>query len=78
MTFITFIEEKKLGKQTFLVSMDVLSLYTSIPQEEGITTVCKAYETFHNNNPPIPTNYIKEMLRLILKENFSSSTERTI
>jgi len=41
----------------------------NIPQEEGITTVCNANENFHKNNPPIPTNYIKEMLRLILKEN---------
>ena len=28
-----------------------------------------AYDTFHNNNPPIPTKYLKEMLDLILKEN---------
>ena len=42
---------------------------TNIPQEEGITTVCNAYENFHKNNPPIPTNYIKEMLELILKED---------
>ena len=58
-----------MGKRTFLVTMDVTSLYTNILQEEGITTVCNAYENFHKNNPPIPTNYIKEMLRLILKEN---------
>ena len=49
--------------------MDVTSLYTNIPQEEGITTVCRAYENFHKNNPPIPTHYLREMLRLILKEN---------
>ena len=49
--------------------MDVTSLYTNIPQEEGITTVCRAYDTFHNNNPPIPTKYLREMLDLILKEN---------
>ena len=66
--FINFIEKTKMGKRTFLVTMDVTSLYTNIPQEEGITTVCNAYENFHKNNPPIPTNYIKEM-RLILKEN---------
>ena len=59
----------KIGKLTFLVSMDVASLYKSISQEEGITTVCTAYENVHNNNPPILTNYFKEMLRLILKEN---------
>jgi len=52
-----------------LVSMDVASLYTNIPQEEGITIVCKTYETFHLNKPPIPTLYLRDMLRLILKEN---------
>lgn len=49
--------------------MDVTSLYTNIPQEGAITTVCRAYEYFHQNNPPIPTHYLREMLRLILKEN---------
>ena len=28
--------------------MDVTSLYTNIPQEEGITTVWKAYEDFYS------------------------------
>ena len=37
--------------------------------KEGITTVCTAYETFHNNKPPIPSHYLKEMLKLILQEN---------
>ena len=62
--FINFIEKTKMGKRTFLVTMDVSSLYTNIPQEEGITTVCNAYENFHKNNPPIPTNYIKEISRM--------------
>lgn len=39
------------------------------PQEEGITVVCHAYEVFHNNNPPIPSALLREMLGLILKEN---------
>ena len=52
-----------------LVSMDVTSLYTNIPQEEGITIMCKAYETFYRNEPPIPRQYLADMLRLILKEN---------
>ena len=42
--------------------MDVTSLYTNIPQEEGIQTVCRAYDAFHENKPPIPP-------RLILQEN---------
>lgn len=49
--------------------MDVTSLYTNIPQEEGITTVCKAYEDFYKNRLPIPTNFLRRMLCLILKEN---------
>ena len=49
--------------------MDVTSLYTNIPQDDGIQTVCNAYENFHNNNPPIPCHYLKQTLGLILKEN---------
>ena len=49
--FLNFIEKTKLPKSTILVSMDVTSLYTNIPQEEGITTVCEAYEEFYEENP---------------------------
>ena len=56
-------------RNAFLVSMDVTSLYTNIPQEEGITIVCNAYENFHVKKPPIATNFLTEMLSLILKEN---------
>ena len=51
--FINFVERTKIHQDTILVSMDVASLYTNIPQEEGITTICRAYDIFHNNNPPI-------------------------
>ena len=67
--FINFVERTKLRQDTILMSMDVMSLYTNIPHEEGITTVCRAYDAFHNNNPPIPTKHLREMLDLILKEN---------
>ena len=49
--------------------MDVTSLYTNIPQEEGIEIVCRTYETFYGNELPIPTHFLRETLRLILKEN---------
>ena len=42
--------------------MDVTSLCTNIPQEESITTVCKAYEEFYHKNPLIPTSYLRESL----------------
>ena len=67
--FINFIETKKFPANTILVSMDVTSLYTKIPQEEGINTVCQAYEDYHNKEPPIPVRYLREMLSLILQEN---------
>ena len=38
-------------------------------QREGITTVCLAYEEFHQGNPPVPTRFLSEMLSLILLEN---------
>ena len=68
--FVSFIENKKIGQDTILVAMDVSSLYTNIPQEEGIKIVSKAYETsFHNNDPPTPTHYLREMPGLILTGN---------
>ena len=67
--FINFIEKTKLPKNTILVSMDVTSLFTNIPQEEGIFTVCQTYEEFHDANPPIPTRFLREMLSLILQDN---------
>lgn len=67
--FINFIEKRKVPNNAILVSMDVTSLYTNIPQEEGINTVCKAYEAFYKNDTPIPTNSLRGLLRLILQEN---------
>ena len=74
--FIYFIERIKLPKSAILVSMDVTSLYTNIPQREGITTVCHAYEEFHQGNPPVPTRFLSEMLSLILLENSFQFNEK--
>ena len=51
------------------VSMDVTSLNTNIPHEEGVTTVRHAYEDFYGDKAPMPTKYLREMLYLILTEN---------
>ena len=67
--FINFIERTKVPENTILVSMDVTSLYTNIPQEEGIDTVCEADETFYKKDTPIPTHPPRELPRLILQEN---------
>ena len=49
--------------------MDVASLYTNIPPEEDVTTVCHAYEDFYGDKAPKPTKYLRKMLYLILTEN---------
>ena len=67
--FIIFIEKTKVGRDTILVSMNVSSLYTNIPQEEGTNILCEAYEKLNDHNAPIPTHYLREMLGLIFQEN---------
>ena len=67
--FINLIETTKVPKNAILVSMDVTSLYTNIPQQEGVETVCKTYDSFYEDSPPIPTQYLKRALKLILQEN---------
>ena len=76
--FINFIEKRTVPKNAILVSMDVNSLYTNIPQEEGIYTVCEAYESFYKNDTPIPTHSLAGLLRLILQENSFQFKEKTI
>ena len=68
--FIRFIESTRVPRNAFLVSMDVTSLYMNIPQEEGITIVCNAYENFHAKNPPIYSyKFPQRNAQPILKEN---------
>ena len=62
--FVNFIDNTKVPADVILVSMDVTSLYTNIPLEEGIDTVCRAYEKFYGNEPPIPTQLLKQALIL--------------
>ena len=70
--FINCMAKRKIGQDAILVSMDVAILCTNIPQEEGTEIVGKAYtivyELFLNNDLPIPTLYLREMLGLILTD----------
>ena len=68
--FLNFIEKTKVGKDTILVSMNVSSLYTNIPQEEGTNILCEAYEKLNDHNTPIPTHYLR--LGLIFQRKFVS------
>ncbi len=67
--FINFIENTRLPGNAVLVTLDVCSLYTNIPQEEGISFVCQYYEEHYQSKPPILTSFLGDLMRLILKEN---------
>ena len=67
--FINFIERTKAPENAILVSMDVTNLYTNIPQEEAVQTICQAYDAFYRDTLPIPTRFLAQALRLILQEN---------
>ena len=59
-----------------LIILDVSSLYTNIPQEEGIDVVCFYYEDHYGQKLPIPTSELRELMRLILKENYFKFNEK--
>ena len=48
------------SQNMLLVTMHVTSLYTDIPQEQGMQIVCAAYDKFYKSNPPIPNRLILE------------------
>ncbi|XP_062522057.1 uncharacterized protein LOC134196852 [Corticium candelabrum] len=73
--FIQIIDNTTLPKDTLLIAADVTSLCTSIPQQEGIDTVCKAMDTHYQDS--WLTAFTREGLRIILKENYFQFTDRT-
>ena len=53
----------------------VVSLHSQ-PRILRVSSVCSAYEECYQNNPPIPTVVIKQMLRFILQENSFKFTNK--
>ena len=56
-----------LPSNTILATMDVSSLYTNIPQDEGIAACEKVWNTRQNKSPP--TECLVKLLTLVLKNN---------
>ena len=53
-------EKMRVPENTIFVSMDITSIHTNIPQEEGTNeTECKAYKSYYEEESPIPTQYLK-------------------
>ena len=59
-----------------LATLDVSSLYTNIPQQEGIKVVCRYYKDHYEQKWPIPTNDLRELMRLVFKKTFFKFDEK--
>ena len=53
-----------------LVSMDVQSLYTNIPQNEGMQAFLSAQNNVYGTNLPLPLRYLEQMFIYVLKHSY--------
>ena len=73
--FINKINNHNIPKESIFVTLDVKSLYTSIPNPEGIAAVKKAHERYQRKT--VPTKVITTFVALILTLNlFFTSNKR--
>ncbi|XP_071138469.1 uncharacterized protein [Mytilus edulis] len=63
-----------LPNNTLFASMDVSSLYTNIPQDEGIAACEEVWNTRSEKNPP--TECLVTLLKLVLENNNFSFNEK--
>jgi len=61
-----------------IATLDVCSLYTNIPQVEGIKVVCQYCDEHYQPNPPITTSILRDLTKLTLKENSFTSSKQEI
>ena len=66
--FINFIESTPLPAHTILLTIDVSSLYTNIPQEEGITACIETLQEYDLPHKP-PDHVFRTLMTYILKYN---------
>ena len=65
--YLKKIDSKTMPDNTLLVSMDVTSLYTNIPHDDGITACRDVWDSRETKDPPTET--LLELLTLVLKCN---------
>ena len=74
--FLDLIENTQIPDNVVPATLDVSSLYTNIPQEEGIDVVFRYYEDHYEQKLPIPTSDLRELMWLIFKENYFKFNEK--
>ena len=68
--FVTLVTTTKIPQHSILASIDVSSLYTNIPHEDGINASVKALKQDQNPHPLRPNpELLEEMLNIVLKNN---------
>jgi hypothetical protein len=65
--YLKKMENLNIPENTTFVTMDVTSLYTNIPHDDGIAACRKIWEQRTDQEPP--TECLVEILRLVLKNN---------
>ena len=60
--FINFIESTPLPDGAVLATLDVCTLYTNIPQEEGIKVVCQYYLEHYQSKTPVPKQSLGDLM----------------
>ena len=67
--FITKIKNiNKRPEGTLLVTLDVTSLYTNIPNHDGVAAVAK--KLLQSPDPDIPSHFLIKLLKLVLTKNY--------
>ena len=61
------LKESNLPHGSFLVSIDVVGLYTNIPHDEGINSLKLALNK--RKNTEVPSDFLAKLLSLVLKYN---------
>lgn len=75
--FINLIEAQAFDKEVLLASIDVSSLYTNIPHNEGIEICVKALREQANPDPSRPPpEIVGELIRIVLNNNVFTFDEK--
>ena len=68
--FVNLVTSTPIPHNSILVSIDVSSLYTNIPRDDGIKATVNALKKDPNPQPLCPpTVILEEMLNIVLKNN---------